>query len=98
MSEQSEKGLLAKQLEACRFNKCLLLLQCGKVGSSGVGVFRGSVPRPDGHGPFLYADTAVCISEGEAVCDRTCLPWAYFVLISPREFSSNVHAKTVTLS
>jgi len=36
MSEQSEKGLLARQLEACRFNKCLLLLQCGKVGSSGV--------------------------------------------------------------
>lgn len=31
MSEKSEKGLLNKQLEACRFNKCLLLLQCGKV-------------------------------------------------------------------
>ncbi|CAN0225353.1 unnamed protein product [Pylaiella littoralis] len=31
MSEKSEKGLLKKQLEACRFNKCLLLLQCGKT-------------------------------------------------------------------
>lgn len=31
MSEKSEKGLLSKQREACRFNKCLLLLQCGKV-------------------------------------------------------------------
>lgn len=31
MSDKSEKGLLKKQLEACRFNKCLLLLQCGKV-------------------------------------------------------------------
>ncbi|CAM9537632.1 unnamed protein product [Ectocarpus sp. 6 AP-2014] len=31
MSEKSEKGLLSKQLEACRFNKCLLLLQCGKT-------------------------------------------------------------------
>eukprot|EP00752_Nemacystus_decipiens_P006034 g5448.t2 len=31
MSEKSEKGLLSRQLEACRFNKCLLLLQCGKT-------------------------------------------------------------------
>ncbi|CAM9329917.1 unnamed protein product [Ascophyllum nodosum] len=31
MSENAERGLLPKQLEACRFNKCLLLLQCGKT-------------------------------------------------------------------
>lgn len=31
MSEKSEKGLLKTQLEVCRFNKCLLMLQCGKV-------------------------------------------------------------------
>lgn len=31
MSEKAEQGLLPSQLEACRFNKCLLLLQCGKV-------------------------------------------------------------------
>ncbi|CAN0007398.1 unnamed protein product, partial [Ectocarpus fasciculatus] len=31
MSEKAEIGLLSKQLEACRFNKCLLLLQCGKT-------------------------------------------------------------------
>lgn len=42
MTEKSEKGLLKKQLEACRFNKCLLLLQCGKVGQDfdvGIGPF-----------------------------------------------------------
>ncbi|CAM9427818.1 unnamed protein product [Laminaria digitata] len=31
MSEKAEKGLLSRGLEACRFNKCLLLLQCGKT-------------------------------------------------------------------
>lgn len=77
MSEQSEKGLLAKQLEECRFNKCLLLLQCGKVGSSGVGGH-----RLDGHGLFFSVDMSF---EEEAVCNLTCLPWAYFIVhVTPR--------------
>lgn len=34
MSEKSEKGLLPRQLEVCRVNRCLLLLSCGKVSQS----------------------------------------------------------------
>lgn len=38
MSEKAENGLLPRQLEASRFNKCLLLLQCGKVGTTSWGI------------------------------------------------------------